>query len=181
MRLVKACEALWRLVPGALALLLSGGGCDHGLGPGAADPTGIAGRVEFVGPWPPQIGEVAVAVYERHPQTLTDFLQLRGYDTGLELGSTSQEYLVELQREGVYDWVIVAWRGRDSFWDFTSLLGCYHVAGDTLPTAVSVTLGQVTRGIDITVDFSILEGGAREELALCSGALPPELLDEAGR
>lgn len=163
-----------------MVLLLCLAGCDHGLDPGPSGTTGIGGRLEFVGPWPPQVGEVAVAVYQTHPRDLSDFLQLSGYDTGITVGSSAQEYLVELQSGGNYEWVIVAWRPLDSFWDFTSLLGCYHARGDTLPTPVPVSLGQVTDAIDITVDFAILAGGARETLDLCSGALPPELLDEAG-
>jgi len=169
---------MWECGAAVLALAL-GVGCDHGLGPEPAGTAGIAGTVEFVGPWPPQIGEVAVAVYRDHPQTAADFLQLSGYDTGLTLGASPQEYRVDLQGEGVHDWVIAVWRGPDSFWDFTSLLGCYHVAGDSLPSPVAVTAGQVTGGVDITVDFSILSGGARQEWDLCSGALPPELLNEA--
>jgi len=178
-RVVKGHVALRRLGLVGL-LLLSVAGCDHGLAPGPTGITGMAGRLEFVGPWPPQIGEVAVAVYQHHPRELSDFLRLSGYDTGITVGAVTQEYQVELQVEGTYDWVIVAWRPLDSFWDFTSLLGCYHASGDILPTAVPVTLGQITPGIDITVDFSILEDGAREELDLCSGALSPEVLDEAG-
>jgi len=171
----------WRvLAPAAALWLVAGGACDHGLGPGPDSPTGIAGRVDFVGPWSPEVGEVAVAVYRRHPRELADFLELSGYQTGLEPGAASLDYFVELQREGVYEWVIVAWRRPDAFWDFTSLLGCYHSGGDTLPTAVPVTLGRVTEGIDIRVDLRILAGGAPAERALCSGALPPELLDEAG-
>ena len=141
-----------------LAGLLSG--CDHGLDAGSQEGTGLAGRITFIGEWPSEVAEVAVAVYENHPQSLADFLGLSGWDSGVEIGSPTYDYYVSLENEGVYRWVIVAWHSPEGIWDFTSLLGCYHVGSDSLPSPVPVILGQVADGIDITVDFAILRGGA---------------------
>ncbi|MFH1571050.1 MAG: hypothetical protein ABIL09_23860 [Gemmatimonadota bacterium] len=168
----------WHRGLAALVLVL-GSACDHGLDPGPQGDTGLSGRITFQGEWPPDIAEVAVAVYERSPRSLTDFLQLSGYHTGLPPGSPALDYAVPLQRDGVYEWVIVAWRRPDSFWDFTSLLGCYHAPDDDRPTPVPVALGKVTTGVDIAVDLAILAGGARDEWSLCTSALQPELVDEA--
>ena len=97
----------------------------------------------------------------------------------MEFRAQSYSYFVSLESEGTYRWVVVAWRRMDAFWNFDSLLGCYHVAGDTLPTPVRVTQGEITREIDIRVDFEVLKD--EDAQAICLGALPPELLDELGR
>jgi len=155
-------------------------GCDHGLDAASQEGTGLSGRITFVGEWPPEVAEVAVAVYENHPQSLADFVGLSGWDTSTEIGSPTHDFFVPLENEGVYRWVIVAWHSPDGFWDFTSLLGCYHAGGDSLPSPVPVVLGQVADGIDITVDFAILRGGAEQETSICQGALPPDLLQMVG-
>lgn len=156
-------------------LWLGGIGCDHGLD--ATPPaTGIAGRLTFVGAWPDEVGEVAVAVYQEVPRELSDFFNLIGADTEVRLGEQSYDFFVSLEADGVYRWVVVAWRKKDSFWDFSSLLGCYYVAGDTLPTPVAVRRGEITRDIDITVDFGILEDETVSDYSVCERALPAELL-----
>lgn len=140
----------------------------------------MAGRITFVGEWPPEVAEVAVAVYENHPQTLGDFVRVSGWDTGIEIGSATHDFHVPLEDEGVYRWVIVAWHSPEGFWDFTSLLGCYHTGSDSLPSPVPVVLGEVADGIDMTIDFAILRGGAEGETRICQGALPPGILQMAG-
>jgi hypothetical protein len=155
-------------------------GCDHGLEAEPGRETGIAGRLSFAGEWPEEVGQVAVAVYRQVPSALADFFNLRGADTGVVLGARSYDYFVPLEEEGTYEWVIVAWRKRDSFWDFRSLLGCYHAPGDSLPTPVVVRQGQVVRGIDIEVDFTVLGNESAPGLALCGRVLPAELLAGLG-
>ena len=151
-------------------------GCDHGLDAAPSGPTGIAGRLTFVGAWPDEVEEVAVAVYQEVPQTLPDFFDLTGADTEVRLGEQSYDFFVSVEADGVYRWVVVAWREKESFWDFSSLLGCYYVAGDTLPTPVVVRRGEVTRNIDITVDFGVLKGETGSDYSVCERALPAELL-----
>ena len=94
----------------------------------------------------------------------------------MPVGSAAYSYFVPIQSDGVYAWVIVVWRAPGSFWDFRSLLGCYHAVGDTVPTPVPVRRGAVTGGIDITVDLGVLRGETVPDLSLCTSLLPPDLL-----
>ena len=172
---------MWRLLRTRLwaAPLCLTFGCDHGLDANVAGQTGIAGRITFEGDWPDSVGQVAVAVYEDLPGTLTDLFELSGSDTNVEIGADSYDYFVPLQRDGVYRWIVVAWRRPGAFWDFTSLLGCYQTDGVALPTAVPVIQGEVADGIDIGVDFSRLAEDRDVLSSVCTAVLPPELVELA--
>ena len=161
-----------------IAALLATTGCDRGL---EAEPplTGIAGTVTFLGDWPEEIGEVAVAVYRDLPEEVEDLFGLSGTDQDVPLGSGSYDYFVPLAREGTYRWIIVAWRRPDAFWDFTSLLGCYQVEGDLLPGVVEVTPGQVTTGIDITIDLGVIDDPPELGSTPCTAVLPESLIEAA--
>ena len=167
----------WRLVA-ALALCW---GCDRGLEVEANGQTGIAGRLRFVGEWPANVGQVAVAVYREPPASLADFLRINGWDTEVALGVESYNYFVPLDGEGVYQWIIVAWREEDKFWDFTSLLGCYHLSGADRPASVEVGPRQIAADIDIEINFAVLDHETELSTALCERVLPAELLAEFGR
>jgi len=170
--------ALYRLIAGAV-LWLGIGGCDHGLE--ATPPaTGIAGRVTFVGTWPEDVEEVAVAVYPEVPQTLADFFTLAGADTQVELGALTYDYFVSIETDGTYRWIVVVWRKKGSFWDFRSLLGCYSLPGEERPRRVDVRSGEVIRGIDIAVDFGVLRGETVSGFSVCERPLPADLLAAAG-
>ncbi len=177
--MVRAAVRAWLVAMLCTGLSYWSSACDHGLDARPPGPTGIAGRITFSGTLPQDIEQVAVAVYREIPQTLSDFWAIGGWDTEVEFRAQSYSYFVSLESEGTYRWVVVAWRRMDAFWNFDSLLGCYHVAGDTLPTPVRVTQGEITREIDICVDFEVLKD--EDAQAICLGALPPELLDELGR
>lgn len=164
------------LLLGTLPLLVA---CDHGLEATAPEGAGIAGRVTFVGTWPEGVGQVAVAVYERPPQVPEDFLSIRGWDTSVPVGAEAYDYEVPLAGGGTYRWVVVAWRASDRFWDFTSLMGCFHASGDSLPGAVAVADGRVARGVDITVDFALLTDGHRPGEWVCERGLSTQLLELA--
>ena len=169
----------------SLVLVLWIGACDHGLPASPPEPdlagrTGIAGRITFAGTWPEDVGQVAVAVYQDLPQTVEDLFNIKGWDTDVALNARTYDYFVELDDEGVYRWVVIAWRKPDSFWDFTSLLGCYHASGDSLPGTVAVTPGEVASGIDIAVDFGVLQGESLPGHTVCLRPLPPELVELAG-
>ncbi|MBT4496956.1 MAG: hypothetical protein HOC74_04505 [Gemmatimonadetes bacterium] len=151
-------------------------GCDHGLEATPPGPTGISGRVTFIGIWPDEVEQVAVAVYREVPQQLEDFFALTGADTEVELGAENYDYFVPIEADGVYQWVVVAWRRKDSFWDFSSLLGCHYLPGEELPGQVAVRRGQVTRDIDIVVDLGILQGEKIPGMDICERVLPAELL-----
>ena len=165
--------AFWRLVA-ALALCW---GCDRGIEVEATGQTGIAGRLSFVGEWPANVEQVAVAVYRESPASVADFLRINGWDTEVALGAESYNYFVPLDGEGVYQWIIVAWRKEDQFWDLTSLWGCYHLPEADRPAPVEVGPGAITTDIDIEVNFDETEPST----ALCQRALPAELLAELGR
>lgn len=167
----------WRLV----AALAWCWGCDRGLDAEATGQTAIAGRLDFVGEWPANVGQVAVAVYREPPASLADFFRINGWDTGVVLGAESYDYFVPLDGEGVYQWIIVAWRAEDQFWDLTSLLGCYHLPAADRPAPVEVGPGEVTTGIDIEINFAVLDQETGLSTALCERVLPAELLAEFGR
>ena len=167
----------WRLIA-ALALCW---GCDRGLEVEATGQPGIAGRLYFVGEWPVNAGQVAVAVYRESPASLADFFRISGWDTAVALGVESYNYFVPLDGEGVYQWIIVAWREEGQFWDFTSLLGCYHLPGADRPSPVEVGPGEITTDIDIEINFAVLDHETELGTALCERALPAELLAELGR
>lgn len=167
----------WRWVA-ALALCW---GCDRGLDAEAPGQLGIAGRLSFVGEWPAEVGEVAVAVYREPPASVADFFGINGWDTNVELGAESYNYFVPLDGEGVYQWIIVAWRAEGQVWNLTSLLGCYRLPGADRPTPVEVSPGQITPGIDIEINFAVLDDETEPSIALCERALPAELLAELGR
>ncbi len=162
----------------AIAALLAIPGCDRGLD---AEPplTGISGTVTFLGEWTEDIGQVAVAVYRDLPEEPTDLFGLSGSDLDAPLGSRSYDYFVPIEREGVYRWIIVAWRRPDAFWDFTSLLGCYHVEGDSLPGAVEVSPGRVTTGIDLTIDLGVVADPPELGSTPCTAVLPEALIEAA--
>ncbi|MDE2997962.1 MAG: hypothetical protein OXU79_02670 [Gemmatimonadota bacterium] len=159
-----------RLIPAALLVLIA---CGGGLGPGPPDGTGIKGTLIFNGDWPPETDDVAVAVYRRRPQALADFFNIAGWDTTVTIGAVRFEYFVPLEEPGVYEWIIVAWRPRGGFWNFDSLLGCYHVGNDTLPTPVQVQLGETTKNVDIQTYFDLVQGADRPDREICMGFLPP--------
>lgn len=156
-------------------------GCDRGLDVEATGQTGIAGRLHFVGTWPANVGQVAVAVYRQPPASVADFFRINGWDTEVALGAESYDYFVPLDGEGVYQWIIVAWRGEGQFWDFTSLLGCYHLPEADRPSPVKVGPGEIASDIDIEVNFAVLDHETELSTALCERALPAELLAELGR
>jgi len=160
----------------SVILWLSVVSCDHGLQATPPGPTGISGRVSFIGTWPNEVEQVAVAVYRETPQKLEDFFALAGADTEVGLGAANYDYFVPIEADGVYQWVVVAWRRKDSFWDFSSLLGCHYLPGEALPGQVAVSRGQVTRNIDITVDLRILQGETIPGMDVCERVLPAELL-----
>ncbi len=161
----------------ALVLLAS---CNNGLVEAPSAQPAIAGRLTFVGAWPAEVGQVAVAVYQEVPQSLGDFFSISGWDTEVGLGAQSYEYRVPLESAGSYRWIVVAWRREDSFWDFSSLLSCYHAVGDTLPTPVEVGAGEVVDGIDIEVDFEIFSRESISGTSLCERVLPGDLFAELG-
>ena len=156
-------------------------GCDRGLDAEVTGQAGIAGRLHFVGEWPANVGQVAVAVYREPPASLTDFFRINGWDTEVALGAESYDYFVPLDGEGVYQWIVVAWRAEGQFWDFTALLGCYHLPDADLPAPVEVGPGEIATGIDIEINFAVLDHETELSPALCERVLSAELLAELGR
>ena len=168
-------------LPGTIAaILVLCSGCDHGLQSTAPAQAGIAGEVRFVGSWPAEVAQVAVAVYREPPASLAVFFNINGWDIEVALGVEAYEYFVPLDGAGVYQWIIVAWRRENSFWDFTSLWGCYHLPDAGRPASVVVEAGEIVADIDIEVDFSALDRETATDSTLCDRILPAELLAELG-
>ena len=156
-------------------------GCDHGLEAEPEGRTGLTGTLTFEGIWPPGVGHVAVAAYRDFPDVAGDLLKIAGWDTDVEIGVDQYDFEIELDAEGTYSWIVVAWRPPDEFWDFTSLLGCYADAGEPLPGSVTVIGGELTAGVDITVDFDVLNNAPPLDEWACTRVLPAELLELAGQ
>lgn len=146
--------------------------CDKGLDPGPIDNIGIKGTIIFNDAWPANTADVAVAVYRTRPKSLADFFNIAGWDTTVTLGTTRFEYDVPLEASGTYEWVVIAWRPEDGFWDFNSLLGCYHIGNSPIPTPVEVPAGETAKNIDIQAYFSLIDGANLPDRAICSGFLP---------
>jgi hypothetical protein len=167
----------WRHIISVVCLLSSAFyfscGIDHGLGVGPPDGTGIKGTLVFQDAWPAETADVAVAVYRTRPQNLIDFFNIAGWDTTVSLGVNRFEYFVPLEEPGTYEWIVVAWRPEGGFWNFNSLLGCYHLNNDTLPTPVEVQPGETAKNIDIRAYFSLVAGTDLPDRDICSGFLPP--------
>ena len=157
----------------AACLLFWTCGINHGLDVGPPDGTGIKGVLVFSGIWPPETADVAVAVYRNRPKALADFFMIAGWDTTVTIGTARYEYFVPLEEPGTYQWIVVAWRPEGGFWNFNSLLGCYHVGNDSLPTPVEVRLGETTKNIDIQTYLDLVHGADRPEREICTGFLPP--------
>ena len=162
-------------VPVLALILFALPGCQigHGLDVGPPDGTGVKGTLIFNGSWPPETADIAVAVYQKRPQALADFFSIAGWDTSVTIGSGRYEYSIPLEAPGTYEWVVVAWRPEGGFWDFNSLLGCYHAKSDTLPKPVEVRLGETTKNIDIQAYFGLIRGEDLPDRDICSGFLPP--------
>lgn len=167
----------WRQIISAFCLLCSAFyfscGIDHGLGLGPPDGTGIKGTLVFQDIWPAETADVAVAVYRTRPKNLADFFNIAGWDTTVSLGVNRFEYFVPLEEPGIYEWIVVAWRPEGGFWNFSSLLGCYHLDNDTLPTPVEVQSGETTKNIDIRAYFALVAGADLPDRHICSDFLPP--------
>ncbi len=171
-----------RLLASALAAAsLALVSCDHGLEAEPEGRTGLAGTLSFEGTWPAGVGHVAVAVYRDFPLAAADLISVAGWDLDVEIGAQSYEFEIELDREGTYRWIVVAWRPPDEFWDFSSLLGCYAAPGDSLPGAVTVIRGEVTADVDIAVDLGVLESARPLDEWVCTRVLPDEILELAGQ
>ena len=84
-----------------LGLFVLGCSFGQGLDSGPPDGTGIKGALVFNGTWPSETADVAVAVYEKRPQSLADFFSIAGWDTTVALGVTRFEYFVPLERPGL--------------------------------------------------------------------------------
>ena len=175
---LQACRLRVLAAGAAIAAFLAASACDRGL-EAELPLTGISGTVTFRGEWTEDIGEVAIAVYRDLPGEPADLFGLSGTDQDVPLGSRSYDYFVPLEKEGVYSWIIVAWRRPDAFWDFTSLLGCYHAEGDSLPGAVEVSPGRVTKGIDLTVDLGLVADPPELGSTVCTAVLPEALIEAA--
>ncbi len=168
--MTRDCGRFLALLP---ILCLIGCGLNHGLDVGPPDGTGIRGTLAFQGIWPTETADVAVAVYKKRPKDLADFFDIAGWDTTVTIGAARFEYNVALEEPGSFEWIVVAWRPQGGFWDFTSLLGCYHVAADTLPTPVEVRLGETTKNIDIQAYLDLVRGADLLDRRICTGFLPP--------
>lgn len=154
------------LLIGCIIFLISG--CDKGIEPAAATPTGFSGTITFIGKWPEGIQRTHVAVFNHLIQSSADFSppnlsfvvnpipytsksftyesDVDNYYPALQLSPGDYKYIVVAQSKTPTlsldrkDWIVV---------------GVYTTTGDqSNPGTMTITDGKITPEINITVDFN---------------------------
>ena len=151
---------------GYLTLLISG--CDKGIEPAAAEPTGFSGTVTFTGNWQPGIKRTHVVVFNHFIQSSADFSppNLSFVVDSIPYGSKTFSYnsidnnfIPSLQASpGDYRYIVVA---QSKTPDISTnrkdwvVVGVYTTSGDqSKPGTMTIRDGIITTGIDINVDFN---------------------------
>ena len=119
------------------------------------EPTGISGKVTFIGDWPenPLSYMVAVGVLTKYPPD--DIMDISAYTDPITPQTTEFEFFLELS-PGSYAGVVAA---LVYYADLLNpvLLGFYKTGeNDTVPSTITVVEGTTSKNIDITVDFSLI-------------------------
>jgi len=131
---------------------------DHGLHP--IPITGIQGTVSFLGTYPSNTEWVRILCFSEkpNPQNFLEILAfLKGISDPLPAGVRTHSYIMELQ-PGTYKWVAIAWKPEKAPMTSLSIIGEYRdPANPEQPGTVVVRSRQLTRGIDITADFRLLQ------------------------
>ena len=144
------------LILAALLLFIFNCKKDNGLQPESLEPepTGISGKVTFVGNWPAGTEYyVAIGVANRYPPQ--DLMDISAYSDPIPINTTEYDYFLELS-PGTYAAVGAAWASIQDLYN-PIMLGFYSTTpGAADPSPVTVEEGKTTKNINITADFSIL-------------------------
>ncbi len=164
----------------AFLLLVAVYGCNQGLSPADSavgqGPSGIAGTLYFSN-WPPtdSLYDLRLVVFKTFPpeDILSALLTGQAFayppidSLHLPFYVDSLDYQIELP-PGTYDAVTVAYRYGPVILSDWALVGVFHrpdAPTDTIPDPVTVEPGQLTREVNIRVDFrrhiAITQGESR--------------------
>jgi hypothetical protein len=122
----------------------------------------VEGTVTFVGTWPSNTGVVGIGAFTDGPQqgNVIDYLVKNvALDYSVPISVDRADYRLRVRSSDVLKYVAVMW--IDNSYDLGKIkdIGFYRDPADTSkPGTVTLTNGRAT-GIDITVDFSKMEGG----------------------
>jgi len=151
---------------GCLTLLITG--CDKGIEPASAEPTGFSGTVTFKGDWPAGITRTHLVVFNHLLQSSADFSQLNisFVSNPIQYGSNSYSFnslndsftSIFQVIPGDYRYIAVAQSTTpDLSFDRKDwvVVGVYTTSGDqSKPGIMTIRDGVITPGIDINVDFN---------------------------
>jgi len=141
--------------------------CDHGLAPPSGSETnisGIKGIITYEN-WPADsLYDLRLVIFKSYPpdNIIEDVLYGRAIvypglgDPGLPTYIDTTGFLVELN-SGTYEYVVVAQQYGENLNTDWRAVGEYDtLAGDGLPTAITVDTGRMLEEINIHVDFNHL-------------------------
>ncbi len=142
-----------------LAVLVTG--CDNGLSPDLAsiDP-GFSGTLRVVSDFPPpdSVRDLRVVAFKVYPPKDIVFEVLSGravFSESLKADSVVIPYIVQQPGiEGKYPYVVVARQYGPDVMNDWHVVGVYTKTNDPKkPDGIIIKPNQVTKGIDITIDF----------------------------
>ncbi len=147
-------------------MLFTFAACDHGLGP-TTEITGMRGSISYLN-WPPpdSLLDLRLVVFKNYPPenilltVLTDtafvYPGLEVPAPGLPLYVDTTVFKMEVD-PGTYDYVVVAQRfGPEVTADWRAVGQYDTMLSDSLPTAITITRGELLKDINIVVDFNQL-------------------------
>jgi len=120
----------------------------------------IQGTIYFRGTWPEDTEILALGMFPIIPKTAVEFLTIKALDITIPLFREEPYSYRTPVASGVYKFIAVFWKGRNtSIFDIRAI-GFYACPGDSLlPLSVAVQPGETKTGVDIVVDFSHLPAG----------------------
>jgi hypothetical protein len=155
-----------------IAVLVFISGCDKGIEPLPAPPsgpTGFSGKVTFTGAWPADVTRTHIIVFKNPIERITDFsIQNLAFvvdpitynSTEFSYSSETNNLLSLTLTAGIYKYIVVAQSKTPTLslnrndW---IVVGLYYKDGDmSKPEEMTINQGEITTGINITVDFNNL-------------------------
>ena len=131
-------------------------GCGHGLAP--PGPTGVQGRITFLGTWPSNTDFVAVALFPYEPTADDPVLPLAWQTMDAMPPGSVFDYNLSVPG-GSYGFLVVAWIEQGSnIFDFDSwVILAFHADPEapSQPGEVVVITGLIRR-IDLTADLNLV-------------------------
>lgn len=160
--------SIYQLIPLTIVLsLITFSSCDHGLAPPSENVnnmSGITGIITYEN-WPADsLYDLRLVIFKSYPpdNIIEDVFNGRAIvypglgDPGLPTYIDTTGFLVELN-SGTYEYVVVAQQyGENPSTDWRAVGQYDTLAGDDLPTAITVYAGRLLEEINIHVDFNHL-------------------------